>query len=127
MPKFIYTIVFILVLNLLGIYFVITKTEPDLVINKVIFSILVTFLFAFLLPFTKVLFSIASKGKEDLNQVFKNSFKKNLLISAFFGLIIFIKTIYYFNLTLLGLFITLLILGNYLAPVLRKSRKKPKY
>jgi len=127
MPKFIYTIVFILVLNLLGIYFVLTKTEPDLVINKAIFSILVSFLFAFLLPFTKVLFSIASKGKEDLNQVFKNSFKKNLLISAFFGLIIFIKTIYYFNLTLLGLFIILLILGNYLAPVLRKSRKKLKY
>ncbi len=127
MPKFIYTIVFILVLNLLGIYFVLTKTEPDLVINKAIFSILVSFLFAFLLPFTKVLFSIISKGKEDLNLVFRNSFKKNLLISVFFGLIIFIKTIYYFNLTLLGLFIILLILGNYLAPVLRKSRKKLKY
>ena len=127
MPKFIYTIVFILVLNLLGIYFVLTKTEPDLVINKAIFSILVSFLFAFLLPFTKVLFSIISKGKEDLNLVFRNSFKKNLLISVFFGLIIFIKTIYYFNLTLLGLFIILLILGNYLAQVLRKSRKKLKY
>ncbi len=127
MPKFIYTIVFILVLNLLGIYFVLTKTEPDLVINKAIFSILVSFLFAFLLPFTKVLFSIISKGKEDLNLVFRNSFKKNLLISVFFGLIIFIKTIYYFNLTLLGLFIILLILGNYLATVLRKSRKKLKY
>jgi hypothetical protein len=127
MPKFIYTIVFILVLNLLGIYFVLTKTEPDLVINKAIFSILVSFLFAFLLPFTKVLFSIILKGKEDLNLVFRNSFKKNLLISVFFGLIIFIKTIYYFNLTLLGLFIILLILGNYLAPVLRKSRKKLKY
>ncbi len=127
MPKFIYTIVFILVLNLLGIYFVLTKTEPDLVINKAIFSILVSFLFAFLLPFTKVLFSITSKGKEDLNQVFRNSFKKNLLISAFFGLIIFIKTIYYFNLTFLGFFIILFLLGKYLVPVLRKPRKKSKY
>jgi len=127
MPKFIYTIVFILVLDLLGIYFVLTKTEPDLVINKAIFSVLVSFLFAFLLPFTKVLFSITSKGKEDLNQVFRNSFKRNLLISAFFGLIIFIKTIYYFNLTFLGFFIILFLLGKYLVPVLRKPRKKSKY
>lgn len=127
MPKFIYTIIITLLLSTAGIYFILTKTSPEIILNKILLSFLISFFISLFIPFAKVLSYLSSKNKEDLNQVFRNSFKRNLLVSIFIGLIIFIKTIYYFNLTLLGLLLFLFLLGKYLLPKLRKSRKKPKY
>ncbi len=127
MPKFIYTIIVIIILNLTGIYFVLTNTSPDSNFNKLIFSTLVFFLLSFLIPFIKTLYSFFLKSKEDSNQVFKSSFKKNLTFSLFIGLLVYLKTVLYFNsYVFFGLILLFLIISKF-APNLRKSRKKPKY
>lgn len=127
MPKFIYTIIVIIILNLTGIYFVLTNTSPDSNYNKLIFSTLVFFLLSFLIPFIKTLYSFFLKSKEDSNQVFKSSFKKNLTFSLFIGLLVYLKTVLYFNsYVFFGLILFFLIISKF-APNLRKSRKKPKY
>jgi len=119
MPKFIYTIIVIIIINLTGIYFVLTNTSPESNLNKIIFSVLIFFLILFLIPLIKT--------KEDCNIVFKTSFKKNLFLAFYIGSLVYLKTVFNFNFYLFfGLILSFVILTK-IAPHLRKSRKKPKY
>lgn len=127
MPKFIYTIIFIIILNLMGINFVLTNTSPESTFNKVIFSILIVFLLSFLLPFIQTMYFFFLKSKDDLNSIFKIAFKKSLLLAFFIGFILYLKTVFYFNYYYFFSLILGFILISKLAPGLRKSRKKSKY
>jgi hypothetical protein len=127
MPKFIYTIIVIIIINLTGIYFVLTNTSPESNLNKIIFSVLIFFLILFLIPLIKTLYYFLIKTKEDCNIVFKTSFKKNLFLAFYIGSLVYLKTVFNFNFYLFfGLILSFVILTK-IAPHLRKSRKKPKY
>jgi len=127
MPKFIYTIIVITILNILVIYLVITQTSPTILTNKIIFSFLIAFLISFLIPLILTILKLVKNPKEDLNQYFKKTFKNFLLISVLSGFLIFLRIqlmLEYYHLFIILFFI---FLGKYFLFTPRKPIKKSKY
>ena len=127
MPKFIYTIIVIILINLLGIYLIITNTSPENTWMKIFFSFLITLLVIFLVPLTQTILKFISKTKEDLNNLFKKSFTQNLLFSIYLGVLVFIKLQFKIDLKIFLSLIALFFIVKLILPKVQKSRKKPKY
>jgi hypothetical protein len=127
MPKFIYTITIIIILNIFGIYFILTQLSPESDLNKVFFSILISFTLGVLIPLIDTLIKYLLKSKEDLNQYFKKSFKKYLIFAIFIGIMIFIKIKLSLDSKVLFILILACFFALYVYPNLRKPIKKTKY
>jgi hypothetical protein len=128
MPKFIYTILILILVNLLSVIFLVTQTSPDSITTKLIFSILVTFILSFSIPLFFTLWSrFVNPKKEELNLIFKKSFKENLLFSFLIGLFIFLKTIDLIDISFIVVFFLGFIAFKYLLQIAKKPRKRVKY
>lgn len=91
MPKFIYTIFVIIILNSLAIYYVLTQTSPESLTSKIVLCLLLIFFISFIYPLYVTLFRKFLKTKEELNVIFKTEFKKIFTISIFLGIWYFLK------------------------------------
>ncbi len=127
MPKFIYTIIFIILINLLGIYLLITNTTPENTPNKIFFSFLISLIVTFLIPLMQTLIKFSSRNKEDLNVSFKKFFSQNLIFSIYFGIAVFIKIQFDLDFKIFVILILLFFITKFFLPKVQKSRKKLKY
>jgi hypothetical protein len=127
MPKFIYTILVLLIINIGALVFFLNTASPDSNINKALLGLLISFFFNLTIPTVATIIKIFQKSKMDFNSFFKQTFFQIMPISFFLGIIIFLRTSFglsYFIISglLIAFFVTKPLVKNY-----RKSRKKPKY
>lgn len=127
MPKFIYTIFVIIILNSLAIYYVLTQTSPESLTSKIVLCLLLIFFISFIYPLYVTLFRKFLKTKEELNVIFKTEFKKIFTISIFLGIWYFLKLNQTISNTLF-VFLVLITLGVklYLSKY-KNSKKRVKY
>jgi hypothetical protein len=130
MPKFIYKITIILLVIIGLLYLLLNELNPDLIINKIFISIVITIILTILLPLLSSLYIIfinRKKPKEDLNIIFKNIFKKTLILSFFLGFIFFLRLSLGLDYKYLFLILVSPLFIKFALKRLGKSRKKSKY
>jgi len=91
MPKFIYTILVIITLNVIALYYILTKVSPDSFESRFLFCLLLVFLFNLTYPLIITIFKKIIKTKEELNLIFRTEFKKVFLLSFAVGILYFMK------------------------------------
>lgn len=127
MPKFIYTISLFLLFILSILLIIIFNFDPASILTKITFSILIYLFINLAIPLFQSLFNIKKLKKEELSQLYKKTFKENVIFSILLGFLVFNKIQGYIGLKTFGVLFTLILVLRLSYPKLRKSRKKPKY
>ena len=127
MPKFIYKITIIILIIFGFLYLLMHELSPDLLLNKIIISTLISLILAILSPLTVSIYFLLKKSKEDLGKIFKTTFKKTLLVSFFIGILFFIRIQFELNFYYILIISLTPLLIKFARKRLVKSRKKAKY
>jgi hypothetical protein len=81
----------IITLNVIALYYILTKVSPDSFESRFLFCLLLVFLFNLTYPLIITIFKKIIKTKEELNLIFRTEFKKVFLLSFAVGILYFMK------------------------------------
>lgn len=127
MPKFIYTLaIAILLLSGTSLY-VMNTLDPDFLLSKIVFTVLFFLTILLGIPLIKCLFNIYRKNTLDLGNKYKSDVKNNILNSAIFSLMLFLKLFELFSLSTFLILVIIFVVTNKTFTRLKKSRKRRIY
>ena len=127
MPKFVYTVILIILLLTSTNIYVMNKLDPYLFYSKTIFVLLFLLTLNLIISLTATLISFFRKEKLELRSVFKNTFRSSLSFSIICSILLLLKL---FKLLSFSTFL-ILAFATYLLPIglkkVKKSRKRRIY
>ena len=127
MPKFVYTVILIILLLTSTNIYVMSKLDPYLFYSKTIFVLLFLLTLNLIISLTVTLISFFRKEKLELRSVFKNTFRNSLGFSIICSILLLLKL---FKLLSFSTFL-ILAFATYLLPIglkkVKKSRKRRIY
>ena len=127
MPKFIYTLAIVLLLLSGTSLYVMNTLDPEFFLSKIVFTILFFLTILLGIPLIKCLFNIYRKNTLDLGNKYKSDVKNNILNSAIFSLMLFLKLFKLFSLSTFLILVIIFVITNKAFTKLKKSRKRRIY
>ncbi len=127
MPKFIYTLAIVIILLSGTSLYVMNTLDPEFLLSKITFVILFFLTVLLGIPLIKCLFNIYRKNSLDLGNKYKTDVKNNILNSAIFSLMLFLKLFKLFSLSTFLILIIIFVVSNKVFTKLKKSRKRRIY